>query len=99
MHATDKTTARRKWTWPDPLPRRQESPANRRHATAPSASVKEVARGTFFLVRRLRVRLGVRLQQTMPAAPPGARSQLGLMDRYIVLLRCCILLLYQALEL
>jgi len=35
----------------------------------------------------------------MPAAPPGARSQLGLMDRYIVLLRCCILLLYQALEL
>ena len=47
----------------------------------------------------LRVRLGVSLQQVMPAAPPGAGARSRLVDRYIVLLRCCILLLYEALGL
>jgi len=56
-------------------------------------------KGTFFLVRALWVRLGIRLQQVMPAIPPcaGTRSQPA--DRHIVPLRCCILLLYQACEL
>ena len=54
---------------------------------------------TFFLVRTLRVRLGVRLQQVMPAAPPSAGARSRLADRDIVLLCCCILLLYQAREL
>ena len=31
----DRTAARRKQSWPDPLRRRQESPAKRHHATAP----------------------------------------------------------------
>ena len=55
-------------------------------------------KGTFLLVRAFRVRLGIRLQQVMPAIPPcaGIRSQPA--DRHIVPLRCCILLLYQARE-
>jgi hypothetical protein len=55
-------------------------------------------KGTFFLVRALWVRLGIRLQQVMPAIPPcaGTRSQPA--DRHIVPLRCCILLLYKARE-
>jgi hypothetical protein len=55
-------------------------------------------KGTFFLVRAFRVRLGIRLQQVMPAIPPcaGTRSQPA--DRHIVPLRCCILLLYKARE-
>ena len=55
-------------------------------------------KGTFFLVRAFWVRLGIRLQQVMPAIPPcaGTRSQPA--DRHIVPLRCCILLLYQARE-
>ena len=57
-----------------------------------------VGKGTFFLVRALRVRLGGRPQQVTPAAPPGAGARSRLADRHIVLLRCCILL-YQALEL
>jgi hypothetical protein len=43
--------------------------------------------------------LGVRPQQVMPAAPPSAGARSRLADRHIVLLRCCILLLYQAREL
>jgi hypothetical protein len=35
----------------------------------------------------------------MPAAPPGAGARPRLPDRDIVLLRCCILLLYKAREL
>ncbi len=35
----------------------------------------------------------------MPAAPSGAGARSRLADRHIVLLRCCILLLYQAREL
>jgi hypothetical protein len=58
-----------------------------------------VGKGTFFLVRALRVRLGGRPQQVTPAAPPGAGASSRLLDRLIVLLRCCILLLYQGLEL
>jgi hypothetical protein len=58
-----------------------------------------VGKRTFFLVRALRDRLGLRLQQAMPAGPPGAGASPRLADRYIVLLRCCILLLYQALRL
>jgi hypothetical protein len=55
-------------------------------------------KGTFFLVRALWVRLGIRLQQVMPAIPPcaGTRSQPA--DRHIVPLRCCIFLLYKARE-
>ncbi len=55
-------------------------------------------KGTFFLVRAFWVRLGIRLQQVMPAIPPcaGTRSQPA--DRHIVPLRCCILLLYKARE-
>jgi hypothetical protein len=55
-------------------------------------------KGTFFLVRALWVRLGIRLQQAMPAIPPcaGTRSQPA--DRHIVPLRCCILLLYKVRE-
>ena len=55
-------------------------------------------KGTFFLVRALWVRLGIRLQQVMPAIPPcaGTRSQPA--GRHIVPLRCCILLLYKARE-
>jgi hypothetical protein len=55
-------------------------------------------KGTFFLVRSPRVRLGVRLQRAVPAAPPGAGASPRLVDRHIVLLRCCILL-HQGLEL
>jgi hypothetical protein len=43
---------------------------------------------------RSRVRLGVRLQQVIPAAPPDAGARFRLVDRDIVLLRCCILLLH-----
>jgi len=39
------------------------------------------------------------LQQAMPTAPPGAGASSLLADRYIMRPRCCILLLYQALEL
>jgi hypothetical protein len=85
--------------WPEPLRRRQESPAKRRHAPAPVQVSKGVGKGTFFLVRVLRVRLGVRLQLAMPTTPPGAGASSRLVDRHIVLLRCCILLLYQGLEL
>jgi len=83
---------------PDLLRRRQESPAKRR--TQPHlCKCQRSGEGTFFLVRALRTRLGVRLQRVVPAAPPsaGASSRLG--DRHMVLRRCCILLLYQALEL
>ena len=38
---TGKTAARRKQSWPDPLRRRQESPAKRHHATAPVQGSKE----------------------------------------------------------
>jgi hypothetical protein len=41
----------------------------------------------------------VRHQQVMPATPPGAGARSRLVDRHIVLLRCCILLLYKASEL
>jgi hypothetical protein len=67
--------------------------------TGTNANVKGVGKGTFFLVRALRIRLGGRLQQVMPAAPPGAGASSRLVDRHIVPLRCCILLLYQSLEL
>jgi hypothetical protein len=43
--------------------------------------------------------LGGRPQQVMPAAPPGAGARYRLPDSDIVLLRCCISLLYQAREL
>jgi hypothetical protein len=92
-------TARRRQSWPDPLRRRQESPAQTRNAPAPVQSVKGVGEGTFFLVRTLRVRLGVRFQRAVPPAPPGAGARSRLAKRDIVLLRCCILLLYKALGL
>ena len=41
----------------------------------------------------------MRLQRTVPAAPPGAGASSRLLDRLIALLRCCILLLYQGHEL
>ena len=56
-------------------------------------------KGTFFLVRALRVRLRVQLQQVMPAAPPGAGDRSRLSEKCIVLPCCCILLLYIAGEL
>ena len=55
--------------------------------------------GAFFLVRTLRVRLGVRFQRAGPADPPGAGASSRLVGRHMVLLRCCILLLYRAVEL
>ena len=82
---------------PDPLRRRQESPA--KGTTQPhQCKGQRGGKGTFFLVRAFRVRLGIRLQQVMPAIPPcaGTRSQPA--DRHIVPLRCCILLLYKARE-
>ena len=90
------TTGRRRHSRPDPL-HRGKSHAQKRH-TRTSASVKGAGKGTFFLVRTLRVRLG--------AAPAGyassfalRRSQIPAAGRAIALLRCCILLLYQACEL
>jgi hypothetical protein len=56
-------------------------------------------KGTLFLVRALWVRLGIRLQQVMPAIPPCAGTRSQPTDRHIVPLRCCILLLYKAREL
>jgi len=44
----------------------------------------------------LRVRLGGWLQQVMPAIPARRGARFRLADRDIMLLRCCILLLYQA---
>ena len=92
-----RTAARRKQSWPDPLRRRQESPA--KGTTQPhQCKGQRGGKGTFFLVRAFWVRLGIRLQQVMPASPPcaGTRSQPA--DRHIVPLRCCILLLYKARE-
>jgi hypothetical protein len=63
-----------------------------------SARVREVGKGTFFLVRAPGVRLGIRLQQVMPAIPPCAGTRSQPTDRHIVPLRCCILLLYRARE-
>ena len=55
-------------------------------------------KGTFFLVRAFWVRLGIRLQQVMPAIPPCAGTRSQPTDRHIGPLRCCILLLYKARE-
>ena len=73
---------------------RQEAP----HAGT-SASVKGVAEERSSWSGGYGVHLGVRLQQVMPAAPPGAGARTRLAERDIVLPRCCILLLYQAREL
>jgi hypothetical protein len=90
-------TARRKQGWPDPLRRRQESPAQARHAPAP-VQVAKAEEGNVLPGQALRVRLGGRLQRVMPEAPPGAGARSRLSERAIVLLRCCILLLYKARE-
>jgi hypothetical protein len=84
--------------WPDRLHRRQESPAQAHLGPAPVQVAK--ARG-----RQRSSWSGApvpswrRLQQVMQAAPPGAGARSRLPKRGIVLLRCCILLLYQAREL
>ena len=93
-----RTAARRKQSWPDPLRRRQESPAKRHHTTAPVQRSERWGRNVF-LVRAFWVRLGIRLQQVMPAIPPCAGTRSQPTDRHIVPLRCCILLLYKAREL
>jgi len=80
-------TARRRRSWPDPLRRRQESPAQTRHAPAPVQRVKGVGEGTFFLVRTLRVRLGVRFQRAVPPAPSGAGARSRLAKRTSC---CCV---------
>ena len=92
-----RTAARRKQSWPDPLRRRQESPAKRHHATAPVQGSERWERNVL-PGQGILGRLGIRLQQVMPAIPPcaGTRSQPA--DRHIVPLRCCILLLYKARE-
>ena len=98
-HASRKNNSPAGHGWPDPVVQAARVTRQKTPRTGASASVKGSGKGTFFLVRSPRVRLGVRLQRAVPAAPPGAGASPRLVDRHIVLLRCCILLLYQGLEL
>jgi hypothetical protein len=61
--------------------------------------VERLKEGNVLPGQALRVRLGGRLQQVMPAAPSGAGARSRRSDTAIALLRCCILLLYKAREL
>ena len=82
---------------PDLLHTRQESPAKTRYRTEP-VQVAKAGERNVLPGQALRIRADGRLQQVMPAAPPGYRSQIPAADMAIVLLRCCILLLYKPCE-
>jgi hypothetical protein len=83
--------------WPDPLRWRQESPAKRHYAPVPMQVSTEWR-------RKVLPGQGAPSPSRRAASAGHAsnsarcRSHSRLVDSYIVLLRCCILLLYQARE-
>ena len=80
------------------LHRRQESPA--KGITVPNQRKwQRTGERNVLPGQALRIGPEGRLQQVMPAAPPGAGARSRPTERDIALLRCCILLLYQAREL
>ena len=70
------------------LHRRQESPAKTRYRTEP-VQVAKAGERSVLPGQALRIRADGRLQQVMPAAPPGAGARSRPTERDIALLRCC----------
>ena len=99
-HASRKNNSAAGHGWPGPLCRRQESPAKRRHTPAPVQVSKGVGKERSSWSDRPELSPSWRAASAgRAAAQPGAGASPRLVDRHIVLLRCCILLLYQGLEL
>ena len=83
---------------PDTLRRRQESPAKRRHEPH-QCKCPRSGEGMSFLVRGAPSPSQCAVSADYASSPARRRSQLRPVDRHNVLLRCCILVLYNALEL